>query len=401
MKKIEKKNMLLLISSSSISRAGNIFFDYASNTFLAMLNLNSLTLVGLYQTAENVVSIIFNLFGGVIADRFRRKRILILTDLISGLACLLFSFADGQAWLVYSIIGADLLLSMLAAFSGPAYKAMTKESVAKENIAIINSNLQTASMIVKIGMPIIAIGIYRFIGIQGTFLLDGLSFFLSSLIMVFISPLVEEITKNERFSLHIVFLDLASGFHYLFQQKSIFKLIILSAFVNFFLAAYNLLLPYGNQMFPHVSGNVYGPFLAAEAVGGVIGAFVSGRINKKLSIQKLLIYLGMSGMALATAPIIYNMTSAVFVLSFSPAAFNFFLAIFNVQFFSFVQRDVDSDYLGRVFGIIFTVAILFMPIGTVIFTLTLKANAQYNLLFVGLSIVILAFIFAHWLIRES
>ena len=70
MKNIEKKNSSLLVTSNTISKIGDVLFDYAKNTFLAGLNLNSLTLVGIYQTLENLMGIIFNLFGGVIADRF-------------------------------------------------------------------------------------------------------------------------------------------------------------------------------------------------------------------------------------------------------------------------------------------------------------------------------------------
>ena len=86
MKKIEKRNSTFLVTSSTISRIGDVLFDYANNTFLAGLNLRSLSLVGIYQTLESVMGVVFNLFGGVIADRFRRKRIIILTDFFSGLA---------------------------------------------------------------------------------------------------------------------------------------------------------------------------------------------------------------------------------------------------------------------------------------------------------------------------
>lgn len=51
-------------------------------------------------------------------------------------------------------------------------------------------------------------------------------------------------------------------------------------FCEFFMAAYNLLLPYSKQMFPKITENIYGTFLTAEAVGGLIGALISGRVNK-------------------------------------------------------------------------------------------------------------------------
>ncbi|MBB5888261.1 MFS transporter [Lactovum miscens] len=393
MKRIEKRNSIFLVSSSTISKIGDILFDYANNTFLAGLNLNSLALVGIYQTLENLMGIIFNLFGGVIADRFQRKRIIILTDFLSGLACIILSIINVEAWLIYAIIIANVFLAFLSSFAGPAYKAFTKEIVEKDTITQINSYLQTSSTIVKIVVPVVAVGIYRLIGIHGALILDGVSFIISSLIIFLVSPIVEEIRKKEKFSLRVIFQDLGNGFQYMFRQKKIFILIVLSALVNFFLAAYNLLLPFGNQMFPRVTGGVYGTFLAAEAIGGLIGAFLSGKINKKLSINKLMIFLGLSGLLLAFAPLLYQVSCNLIILALSPVLFNLFLTIFNIQFFSFVQRDVDNEFLGRIFGIIFTVAILFMPIGTMAFTYILKSNFEYNFLIIGLGVTTISFVF--------
>lgn len=48
MKKVEQKNASLLISSSAISKIGDVLFDYVNNSFLASLNMNSMVLVGVY-----------------------------------------------------------------------------------------------------------------------------------------------------------------------------------------------------------------------------------------------------------------------------------------------------------------------------------------------------------------
>lgn len=123
-------------------------------------------------------------------------------------------------------------------FSTPAYNAFTKEVVEKDNIALLNSYLQTAATVVKIVIPIVAVGVYRLIGIHGSLLLDGVSFILSSIIVVFVSPILEENTKNNHFSMASIFQNLISGFRYLAQKRQVSVLIALSASVNFFMAAY-------------------------------------------------------------------------------------------------------------------------------------------------------------------
>lgn len=47
--------------------------------------------------------------------------------------------------------------------------------------------------------------------------------------------------------------------------------------------------------------------------------------------------------------------------------FGFFLTRFNVLFFTYIQTNIDKTLLGRVFSFIFTIAIVFMPIGNTVF----------------------------------
>lgn len=162
MKKVEQKNASLIVSINAISKIGDVLFDYVNNSFLASLNMNSMVLVEGYQSLENIIGVLFNLFGGVIADRFRRKKIIILSDFLSGLACIALSFISDNTWLIYTIIAANVFLAFLSSFSTPAYNAFTKEVVEKDNIALLNSYLQTAATVVKIVIPIVVVGVYRF-----------------------------------------------------------------------------------------------------------------------------------------------------------------------------------------------------------------------------------------------
>ncbi|RIN48595.1 macrolide ABC transporter permease, partial [Staphylococcus simulans] len=82
-------------------------------------------------------------------------------------------------------------------------------------------------------------------------------------------------------------------------------IVVLSVLVNFFLAAYNLLLPFSNQIFPDIAIGLYGSFLTAEAFDGIIGALIIGISKKDLPIQKLMTLLGISGTSLSVCPIVY------------------------------------------------------------------------------------------------
>lgn len=393
MRKIERKNTGLLVTSSTISKIGDTLFDYVNNSFLASMNVKSMVLVGVYQALENVIVALFNLFGGVIADRFRRKKIIILSDFLSGLICLCLSLISKQTWLIYAVILTNALLALLSAFSTPAYNAFTKEIVEKEQITLVNSYLQTVATLVKIIVPMLALGIYHVIGINGALILDGMSFLLSALIVAFVQPILEETSKNDDFSVKVIFDDLVSGFKYVICNRQIYLLIALSAGVNFFMAGYSLLLPYGNQMFPKITGDIYATFLTAEAIGGVIGAVVSGKMRRKLSTGQLMAMLFVFGGFVALAPVLYFVKAELFLMVLSPVGSGIFMTLFNIHSFSLVQREVASEYLGRVLGIVFTVAILFMPLGTALFTIIFSPSNPENLLYLGISVMILSLIF--------
>ncbi|ENV4723128.1 MFS transporter [Streptococcus pyogenes] len=394
-----KKNILYLVYSKGISRIGDVMFDYANNRFLAGINPTSLSLVAIYQSLESVIGVLFNLFGGVIADSFNRKKIIIATNILCGLSCITLSFISQEQWLVYAIVITNVILAFMSAFSGPSYKAFTKEIVKKDSISQLNSLLETTSTVIKVTIPMIAIFLYKLLGIHGVLLLDGLSFLIATSLIFFITPVNEEVETKENMTIRGIFDDLKIGFTYVYSHKQILIIIALSALVNFFLAAYNLLLPYSNQMFGSISSGLYGTFLTAEAIGGFIGAILSGFINKSLSSKRLMLFLAYSGLMLMLVAPLYYMFRNVIILAFSPALFSLFLSIFNIQFFSIVQRDVDNEFLGRVFGIIFTVAILFMPLGTVFFSVVLNPNNTFNLFIIGVSITILSLIFSTLLKR--
>lgn len=393
------KNISYLVMSKGVSKIGDIMFDFANNTFLAGLNPTSLSLVAIYQSLEKVIGVLFNLFGGVIADSFKRKKIIIGTNFLSGIACIVLSLISKEQWLVYAIVITNVILAFMSAFSGPSYKAFTKEVVKEDSISKLNSLLETTSTVIKVTIPMVAIFLYNILGVRGVLLLDGLSFLMAALLILFVTPVNEEVDTKEEMTISGVFNDLKVGFKYVYSHKPIFIIIILSTLVNFVLAAYNLLLPYSSQMFEGISDRLYGSFLTAQAIGGFLGSILSGFVNRSLSSRRLLLFSACSGLMLMLTAPLYFIFHNLIILIFSPALFSLFLSIFNIQFFSIVQRDVDNEFLGRVFGIIFSVAILFMPLGTVFFSVVLNPNNTFNIFIIGVSITVLSLIFSTLLKR--
>lgn len=86
----------------------------------------------------------------------------------------------------------ECYLGVYECFSGPSYKAFTKEIVKKDSISQLNSVLETTSTVIKVTVPMAAIFLYNLLGIHGVLLLDGLSFLIAALLIFFIVPVNEE-----------------------------------------------------------------------------------------------------------------------------------------------------------------------------------------------------------------
>lgn len=116
-----------------------------------------------------------------------------------------------------------------------------------------------------------------------------------------------------------------------------------------------------------------------------------GNIIYKNNIAMLILFLAGTGAALVIEPVVTLLKN--YYICLAPfALFGIMLTAFNIQFMSYVQIVVDENYLGRVFSIIFTVAVLFMPIGSFAFSLFINPSNVNSFYLVGGGIVVLAVI---------
>ncbi len=84
------RHAIQLISRGAINKIGNMLYDYGNSVWLASMGTIGQTVLGIYQISELVTSILVNPFGGVISDRFSRRKI--FDDDRPGLWYSLFSY---------------------------------------------------------------------------------------------------------------------------------------------------------------------------------------------------------------------------------------------------------------------------------------------------------------------
>ncbi len=398
MKKL-KRNEGLLIFGRWTSKIGDIVFDYVNNVVLVQAFTNSSWVLALYQSSQTIINVLFNLVGGAIADSGKRKRILIITDLLSALVCLVTSFFIGSNLLAAAVITANALLALIFSFSSPTFKSIVREMIEKDRISFYNSISNGGKELIAMTGPVIGLGLMNVVGARGALLINAATFLISALSECFLVRLEQEKKEEAAKGKKNILGDIKEGFQYLWREKTIFYLLVISAFVNFFLAGYNLLIPYTDVIYQGKFQGFYSKVMVAEAIGGIVGSFINSKLpakfTKKYSV--LLLFLGATGIALVLPPIA-SLTGNLIVCLVPFLLFGTMLTMFNINFMSYVQIHVDENYLGRVFSLIFTVAVMFMPIGSFVFSFLHITDSINGFGIMGLGIILLAvisFLFVH------
>ncbi|WP_261023766.1 MFS transporter [Streptococcus mitis] len=372
-----------LISRGAVNKIGNMLYDYGNSVWLASMGAIGQTVLGMYQISELVTSILVNPFGGVISDRFSRRRILMMTDLVCGILCLAISFIRNDSWMIGALIFANIVQAIAFAFSRPANKAIITELVEKDELVLYNSRLELVMQVVSVSSPVLSFLVLQFASLRITLVLDALSFFLAFGLVALLPKKEEKAFGEKKLTFRVIFSDIKEGVHYIVKQKEIFFLLVMASSINFFFAAFNYLLPFSNQLYG-VQG-AYATILTMGAIGSIVGALLASKI--KASMEMLLFLLALTGFGV----MIMGFTLPSYLTFSGNFVCELFMTIFNIHFFTQVQTKVEGEYLGRVLSSIYTLAILFMPIATGLMT-WLPSVHLYSFLIIGLGVVTLSFL---------
>ena len=373
------RHAVQLISRGAITKIGNMLYDYGNSVWLASMGTIGKTVLGIYQISELVTGILVNPFGGVISDRFSRRKILMTTDLVCGLLCLAISFIRNDRWMIGALIVTNIVQAIAFGFSRPANKAIITEVVEKEEIVTYNAHLELVLQVVSVSSPVFSFLVLQFASLYATLLLDALTFFIAFVLVAFLPKEVAKVQEKKQFTGKDIFSDIKEGLDYIWHQKDIFFLLLVASSVNFFFAAFEFLLPFSNRLYG-VKG-AYATILTLGAIGSILGALVANKMKSSMKILLFLLIMAGVGVFIMGLPLPPY-------LSFSGnLVCEFFVTIFDIHVFTQVQTKVEDDYLGRVLSTIYTLAVLFMPIAKGLMT-WLPSVRMESFLLIGAGIIL-------------
>jgi MFS family permease len=299
--------------------------------------------------------------AGAISDRWNRKKIMLVSDSLSGILTLVTAFllltAQMEIWMVYTI---SFLGSVFASFQQPAYSASIVMLVPKNQLTRANSMIQMGQALESILTPIMAGALFATIGMQGIIIIDAATYLIALFTLIFVA--IPQPEKNGAENGQLTLLkDIALGWRYLADRSGLLGLLIYFAGVNFFanLCAVMigpLVLSFGEAANLGVAQSVMGAGMLAGSVVMSMWGGPKKRINAVIGF----IFLSAFGFLVAGfQPSLGYITAGVFILMF-------FIPFSSSASSAIFASKVAPEVQGRVFATRSMVSQSMMPLAFIL-----------------------------------
>jgi MFS family permease len=355
---LRNPNFRLFWSGNFTSNIGTWMQNVAQG-WLVLTLTNSAFWLGVVGFAGSIPFLFVTLFGGVIADRVNKRRLLLVTQTIMMLLAFLLAgltyFRLISVWGVAAIAFGN---GVAMAMNAPSYQALVPKLVKREdltNAIALNSAQFNMSRILG---PTLGGYAMVLLGMAGNFFLNGISFLAVLWALTRIDYPEEKLSRHQS-----MWQSLHSGFAYLRNNRQMYVLIWMTAFTSFFGFPFITFIPYFAKVQLNAGESGLGWLLACSGCGSVLGAMtvaVSGVIRHRGRV--------ITGCGVVFfAAIIGFSYSQRFALSEVLAFFEGYCGILMISSFNVSIQHLSSDEMrGRIMSIYATSFLGLPPIGALL-----------------------------------
>ena len=240
-----------------------------------------------------IVGVVTGPFGGVLADRFPRKKLIIAFDLtIASLMCVIGYLALNDILTLTLLIPFALAFGIFEIAHWTTWSAFLGDVVKKNEVTKVSALFESAEAISVLVGPIGGAFIYSFFGLPGVILFDVVTCFIGiATITLFKSKKVE--LKN-KLNLKNIYFDLVEAYDWLKQQKGLLTLVLIFSIGNFLWGFGSVLLPAMILSFTDAKG--LGIVESSVGIAFLLGSVISLRLSNWLQGNlKVAIYCGLLG----------------------------------------------------------------------------------------------------------
>ena len=357
------RNWISVIAIIWCGQALSIFATVAAS-FAAMWYITETTSSAIWLSLASMAALLpvalLSPFGGVAADRYNRKHVIILADGSAGIFSLVLALV-----IMSGHLSVPLMLLLLAvrtggqAFHGPAMSALMPHLVPERHLIRINSMDQTITSLSTIIGPALGILLYTFIGLQGVMFLDAACAALACCCLGAVRITLNSPHASEQES---VLQEMKEGCHFILRDKGLRNLMLLVMFTMLLFMPVSSLDPL--MTYEHFKGDGFQASLveAVFGIGLLIGSaaiLIWGGGSRRVP---LIIVSGVVlGLSLAACGFLQSDQFPLFavLVGISAAA----IGCYNAPIMPILQKRTPDEKFGRVMGIFLAGSSLAAPIG--------------------------------------
>ena len=358
-----KSRTVLFLISQCVTLFGSTLVQMAIVWYVT-LNTSSGVWVAAFSICSYLPQFLMSFIGGVWADRYSRKRLIIGADIsiaaVTFIMMLAMPFIREEKFLLGGLLVMSIIRSVGAGIQTPAVNAVIPQLVPESQLMRFNGINATMQSLVQFAAPAAAGLLLSLSTLQSTLIIDILTaVFGVGILSCVLIPKQRSIEKSAS-----VIKDMRMGIHFAFSDKLIRKLLIVYGLFTFLCVPAGFL---AGLLVNRVYGNTYWYLTAVELIGffgmimgGLLMSLWRGFKSRVNTLVFGLFIFGIMavGMGLTKKFILYLILMALYGVA---------LTIVQTSITTLIQENVKSLMQGRIFGLMGSMYSGFIPIGMVIF----------------------------------
>ncbi len=255
-----------------VSVSGN-WTQVVAEMWLILALTGSGLAVGVTSALQFLPLLLFGAFGGVLADRLDKRRLLTVTQTLMVLpAMTLWALtASGaiQIWMVFALV---FVRGTVLAFDNPARQSFVSELVGSDrvvNAVALNSLLVHSS---RIAGPAVAGGLIALVGVSACFLANAMTFVVMIVALRLMDP--ASLVRGERAPREPG--QLRAAFSYVWNDRALRVPLLMMVVIGTLSFNFTPLLPLFASQVWHGGSSTYAALTAIMGAGSVLGALAAG-----------------------------------------------------------------------------------------------------------------------------
>ncbi len=316
-------------------------------------------------------------FAGYVADNYPKKAVVLLSQAASVISVgglLLYSLSNGLS--LAAIYTATALISVSSMFTSVAFSSSIANLIDPDRIQKAMGYNQSALAIATIGGPVIGGMLFGFVSMNIFLLIQVIAYGLAAMLEATMNfrLYTKRIETEETEDKKGVWQGMKEGAAYLRKNRVITVIVTTAVGLNFFFSALMIGLPFIAVQQLNVQTTHFGFIEAMIALGMLLASIyfsVRKEVKFPLQFSKRAIIVMSLLLAAVSLPLVAGLSywGNVIYLLVLMLGFGISNVFVNTPIGVMMQKDVDEEYRGRVFGILESMAMAMMPLGYLLFGL--------------------------------